>query len=93
MLQLILLRNKIFISNKLYLKLMRCFFMGSVFTEQQQTALWKKMGRERLNRKKLAGILKFTQPTIKRLLDSPAPMAVNTKTFATINDWLLSDLD
>lgn len=67
--------------------------MKVIINKQQHTAMLKKAGAERLTQTKLAKVLGLSRRTVWSIYNSPAPMAVNTKTFTAINDWLLSGLD
>lgn len=66
--------------------------MQAVITEDQQIALLQKAARSRINRQELAGKLGISHTTLRRVLDSQAPVVVAGKVFTKVNDWLITDL-
>lgn len=66
--------------------------MQAIITSKQQTALIKKQAVNRLSRYQLAEKLNLSRPTVKSVLDKPAPFVVSGKTFTEVNNYLLEDL-
>lgn len=67
--------------------------MQAIITQAQQTALIKKQALNRLSRTALAKQLGLSIPTVRAVLDTQPPFAVNSKTFTAVNDWLIEQLD
>lgn len=66
--------------------------MQAVISEEQQIALLQKAARSRMNRQELAGKLGISHTTLRRVLDSKAPVVVAGKVFTKVNNWLIADL-
>ncbi|CAM3791694.1 hypothetical protein K8375_09865 [Weissella cibaria] len=66
--------------------------MRAIITPKQQTKLLQLAGRMRLSRKALADELDISGPTMRRVLDSEAPVVVTSKVFTSVNDFLLENL-
>lgn len=63
-----------------------------IINDKQQYELLKLKSIKRLNDKQLGEILKLNHGTLKRILDSEAPISVSTKTYTIVNDFLLEEL-
>ncbi|MFP7481931.1 hypothetical protein [Weissella paramesenteroides] len=63
-----------------------------IINDKQQYELLKLKSIKRLNDKQLGEILKLNHGTLKRILDSEAPISVSTKTYTIANDFLLEEL-
>ena len=67
--------------------------MKATISKDQQIALLRKQGQERLNRTELSDVLGLSRETVRTVLDSETPLTVSAKTFTAVNDWLISELD
>ncbi|MBM7617291.1 hypothetical protein JOC36_000840 [Weissella uvarum] len=67
--------------------------MQAIITQTQQNALLKKQALNRLSRTALAEQLGLSIPTVRSVLDTKPPFAVNSKTFTAVNNWLIEQLD
>lgn len=63
-----------------------------IINDKQQYELLKLKSIKRLNDKQLGEILNLNHGTLKRILDSEAPISVSTKTYTIVNDFLLEEL-
>ncbi|KAA8435042.1 hypothetical protein FKV73_01265 [Weissella paramesenteroides] len=63
-----------------------------IINDKQQYELLKLKSIKRLNDKQLGEKLKLNHGTLKRILDSEAPISVSTKTYTIVNDFLLEEL-
>ncbi|QDJ58352.1 hypothetical protein EFA59_01980 [Weissella hellenica] len=63
-----------------------------ILSEKQQYELLKFKSIKRLNNSQLGEILNLNHGTLKRVLDSEAPISVSTKTFTAVNNFLLKEL-
>lgn len=66
--------------------------MKATISKDQQIALLRKQGQERLNRTELSDVLGLSRETVRTVLDSETPLTVSAKTFTVVNDWLISEL-
>lgn len=66
--------------------------MKATISKDQQIALLRKQGQERLNRTELSDVLGLSRETVRTVLDSETPLTVSAKTFTAVNDWLISKL-
>ncbi|CAM2730909.1 hypothetical protein WECO103172_00030 [Weissella confusa] len=66
--------------------------MQAIITKDQQLALLRKAGEERLGTGALAEKLKINRHTARRVLDGEAPIVVNGKIFQAVNNYLISEL-
>lgn len=66
--------------------------MKANISKDQQIALLRKQGQERLNRTELSDVLGLSRETVRTVLDSETPLTVSSKTFTAVNDWLISEL-
>ncbi|WP_270323446.1 hypothetical protein [Weissella confusa] len=66
--------------------------MQAVISEEQQVAVLQKAARSRMSRQSLAEKLGISHTTLRRVLDSKAPVVVAGKVFTKVNDWLIADL-
>lgn len=66
--------------------------MKATISKDQQIALLRKQGQERLNRTELSDVLGLSRETVRTILDSETPLTVSAKTFTAVNDWLISEL-
>ena len=66
--------------------------MKATISKDQQIALLRKQGQERLNRTELSDVLGLSRETVRTILDSETPLTVSAKTFTAVNDWQISEL-
>ncbi|MCT0485293.1 hypothetical protein [Weissella paramesenteroides] len=63
-----------------------------ILNSKQQYELLKLKSIKRLNDKQLGEVLNLNHGTLKRVLDSEAPISVSTKTYTVVNNFLLEEL-
>lgn len=70
----------------------------TIFSLKDQKILRAQMAIKRINRTKLSAEINISQPTIKKLLDDPCPLAISRETSIRLKQWsvanaqVLSDL-
>lgn len=66
--------------------------MNLIITQQQQTELLKAQAVNRLSRADLGKKLCLSSVTLRKVLDTPAPLVVNQATYTAVNNYLIEQL-
>ena len=66
--------------------------MQAIITSQQQLALLRNAGEQRLTQKEMAQKLGIARMTLRKVMNDEAPLIVSGKTFTAVNNFLIDQL-